>query len=390
MNYKGYLKIVFVLVITATVLTACAPTVRISKLKPARVSTAAHLNKITVLTFDGKEGRKVSLKLKEMLEDIYVDGEPYFSVVSEGTFYDRASGYKCIACKDDKHILSLAKATGADAVLAGSVTENSCTAELFEEKETRCIEETIFKKGAAPECTRWREFYTPCVKNTASYEFSVRLVEIQTGHYLYTDSFRSKWQSTTCRDNLEQRSYYGRSSSRSYRSALRELTGTRSGQLRCRAEWEEELLDKAFQSAYSKAAQEIPRNIAPHYESVRIPLMTSTEGIKDIKIQALLADGVKLARNRNLTKACTLWKEAIESNPAAPSLTYNLGVCAEFKNKLELAEELYEKAATQHGTPSDTISQALDRITKNIKEMGLVKGQLFEQEKSRQRKEVTQ
>ncbi len=390
MNYKGYLKIVFVFAIAATVLSACAPTVRISKLKPAKVSTAAHLNKITVLTFDGKEGHEISSRLKRMLEDIYVSGEPYFSVVSEDAFYDRASGRKCRVCKDDKDILSLAKATGADAVLAGSVLENSCTAELFEEKETRCIEETIFKKGADPECTRWREFYTPCVKNTASYEFMVKLVDIQTGHYLYTDSFHSKWQSTTCQGNLEQRSHYGRSSSRLYQSTLRELTGARSRPLRCRADWEEELLRKAFNAAYSKAEQEIPKNIAPHYESIRIPIMTSNKGIKDSKIKTLLSDGVKLAKNRNLTTACSIWKEASAINPESPSLTYNLGVCAEFKNKLELAEDLYKKAADQHGEPYDTISQALDRIRQNKKELGLLEGQLIEQEKSRQRKKPAQ
>jgi len=389
MNYKGYLKIVFVFAIAATVLTACAPTVRLSKLKPAKVSTAAHLNKITVLTFEGKDGHEISRRLKEMLEDIYVDGEPYFSVVSEDTFYDRASGKQCKTCRDEKHLLTLAKATGADAVLAGSVTENSCTAELFEKKETRCIEKTIFKKGEAPECTKWGEFYRPCVKNTASYGFHVRLVEIQTGHYLYTDSFQSKWQSTTCRDNIEQRAYYGRSSSRSYRSTLRELAGARRA-LRCRPEWEKELLNKAFNAAYSKAEQEIPHNIAPYYESTRIPLMTSNKGIKDAKAKALLSNGVKLARNRNLTTACTLWKEAIEINPESPSLTYNLGVCAEFKNKLGLAEDLYKKAAAQHGEHADAISQALNRITKNKKETGLLKGQLIEQEKSRQRRKPAQ
>ncbi len=390
MNYKGYLKIVFVLAIAATVLTACAPTVRISKLKPARVSTAAHLNKITVLTFDGKKGRKISHRLKKMLEDIYVGGEPYFSVVSEDTFYDRASGKQCKTCLDEKNLLTLAKATGADAVLAGSVTENSCTAELFEKKETRCIEETIFKKGAEPECTRWREFYRPCVKSTASYEFQVRLVEIKTGHYIYTDSFQSKWQSTTCRDNMEPQSYYGGLRSRSYRSTLIELAGAPRRPLRCRSELEEELLNNAFNTAYSKAEQEIPHNIAPYYESIRISLMTSTKGIKDTKAKALLSNGVKLARNHNLTTACNLWKEAKAITTESSSLTYNLGVCAEFKNKLELAEELYKKATVQHGEVSDTISQALNRITKNKKEMGLVKDQLIEQEKSRQRKEPAQ
>jgi len=377
MIFRGYPKAVFALTIAALTLVACAPTVRVSKLRPARISAAAHLDKITVLTFEGPNGKQVSRRLKETLEDIYVDGEPYFHIVGEDTFYELASGKRCRACRKEKHMLSLARATGADAVLAGSVTESSCTAELYEEKETRCTQLTVFKKDEKPVCTQWADFYIPCVKNTATYEFEVRLVEITTGHYLYTDSFSSTRQGNACPKNR---------SAGSYRATLIELTGSRQSQSQCRADWKKELINIAYEDAIASAEKKIPQSIAPYYVSTKIPLMTSTKGIRDAKAKDLFTRAIKLARTRNLTTACRLWKEGAAASPESASLSYNLGVCAEFKKDLKLAKQFYREAAGLLGESNDMILAAFERIARNKKDMNILSEQLNEQEKNRRRK----
>ncbi len=377
MNYKGYIRSAFALTIAALALAACAPTVRVSKLRPARIDAAAHLNKITVLTFEGQYGQLISRRLKTTLEDIYVDGEPYFSIVGEDDFYSIASGQECGTYREEKQMLSLAKATGADAVLAGSVTESSCSAEIYEEKETRCVQRAVLKKGEKPVCTQWAKFFIPCVKSTATYEFKVRLVEIETGQYIYTDSFSSTQQGDAClRDK----------NSSSYGATLIELAGPRISPRRCRAESKEYLIDKAYEDAVAKAERKIPRSIAPYYESTKITLMTSTKGIRGDKAKPLFTRAIKLAGNRNLTTACTLWKEAAATSPESASISYNLGVCAEFKKEPELAERFYQKAADLLGEPNDMITEAFERIDRNKKDMNVLKEQLNEQEKNRRGK----
>ena len=378
MTGKGYLKATLALALIALFISACAPTIKVRSLKPARINKAAHLNKITVLTFDGSGGKIISRRLKETLEDIYIEGEPYFSVVGEDTFYDRASGRKCRACRDDKHILTLAKATGADAVLAGSITENSCTAELYEEKETRCIEQAILKKDAKPECVKWRDFYIPCVKNTHTYEFKVRLVEISSGHYLYTDTFDGDSSTSECQQN--------RRGGDRYRSTLREHTNSRYYSLQCRAEWRDTLSVKAFNEALYSARQIIPRKIAPYYEWTTIALMYTNVGITTAQGKASFAEGIKLAKKAKLTHACPLWKEARVLNPHSPALSFNLGVCAEFKNNLSLADTLYRKAAEQLGTENRMITEALSRNAQNKKDINALSNQLNKQKENRRHK----
>jgi len=379
MNFRSHITAALVLTATLLALSACAPTIRIKRLKPARVNAAAHLSKITVLTFEGQGGERLSSRLKEALEDIYVDGEPYFSIVGEDTFYKLASSQKCGACRGEKHILSLAAATGADAVLAGSVTQDSCTAELYEKKETRCIRRTILEKNENPVCTQWADFFIPCVRNTATYEFEVRLVEIETGQYLYTDSFGSTRQNRACLRNRH---------TGSYRASLIELTDSRLASRQCRAEWKRDLINRAYEDAVARAEKKITRNIAPYYESAKIPIMTSAAGISDAKSKTLFARAIKLAKNRNLTKACTLWKEAGTMNPDAPSLNYNLGVCAEFKNELGRAEELYRRSAALLGGANDMMLAAFKRIDRNKKDMNVLERQLDEQSKNRNRKKT--
>jgi hypothetical protein len=377
MTFRTHLAAGLALTAMLLALSACAPTVRLSSIKPARINAAAGLNKITVLTFNGPDGALVSNELKNTLENIHINGEPYFSVVREDDFYDIASGRKCRACKGGRSRLSLSKATGADAVLEGNVTKSSCKAELFEKKIEQCIERTILKKDAKPECTKWGNFYIPCVRNTATHSFSLRLVEISTGHYLYTDTFSSTWVHSQCQEGSNRYSFAG---------SLIELTGSRLAPLNCRTDWRKKLLQLAFDDTLGKARRKVPHNLAPYYETTRAPIMTSTQNITDNNAKELLKQGVKLASKSNLTTACTLWKKARKLSPESPSISYNLGLCAEFKNKLGLAEDLYQKAASLSGETNTVIITALERIAKAKRDTDILKEQLNEQQKNRKTK----
>jgi hypothetical protein len=373
MTFKNYLSTALVLTVSLLGLASCAPTVRLSSIKPARINAAAGLSKITILTFNGTGGRLVSNELKNTLEDIYIKGEPYFSVVREDDFYEIASGKKCRACKGDRSMLSLARATGADAVLAGNVTENSCKARPYEKKVEQCTERTILKKDAKPECTKWADFYVPCVKNTATFSFSLRLVEISSGNDLYTDTFSSTWVKTQCQET-PNRYLFGRS---------RKDTD-------CKYEWSKKLLQLAFDDTLGQAREKIPHNIAPYYQSTRAPIMTSTENITNAQAKDLLKQGVRLASRSNLTTACTLWKKARKLSPESPSLSYNLGLCAEFKNKPDKAEEFYREAAALMGGTNDMIRKALERTARTKRDMDTLKKQLNEQQKNKAKKKHTQ
>ena len=139
--------VLLTLLIGLGALSACAPTVTISRLKPAKITEATRLRRITVLDFTGKGGPKLAEELGGILKEIHVEHKPYFNIKQQESFYEsviskREGSNRSAHLKTEK--MSLERATKTEGLLTGNILKRSCSARFFTKKAEKCVK---YKEG---------------------------------------------------------------------------------------------------------------------------------------------------------------------------------------------------------------------------------------------------
>ena len=65
-------------------------------------------------------------------------------------------------------------------------------------------------------------------------------------------------------------------------------------------------------------------------------------------------------------RACEIWNDLSRTNPNAPQLTYNIGLCHEISGDYEEALNLYGKATRLVKKPDDMFEDGIYRVRKKI------------------------
>jgi tetratricopeptide (TPR) repeat protein len=327
--------------------TGCATKIRINMLKPAQHHQASLTKAVAVLPFSGKQGNEFAAELEGVLGSISIDDKPYFTLV------DRAAIDKTISEQqfsqsgliDSKTAARIGSMVGAQGIYTGAVTLAAATDSPYTERRSECVQRQIKKddKGRESEgaCIRYRYYNVNCTKRLAQFSASPKLIEVATGRILYSKNLQGTASSAGCED-------------------------------RTPAKGAEELLEMAKNTV----KQEFRRDIAPFYETREIALMDATTGIGSAAAREKLKQGIEFAGKGRMDSACELWGEAGGLSPDAPSLVYNLGVCAESRGDAVAALELYRKAERLAGKPDDNIILAVSRTSEAVKNQQKLKEQM--------------
>lgn len=335
------------LLLIAVFFSGCASSVKINMLKPAEHHQATLAKTIAVLPFSGPQGAEFAAELEGILGGISIDDRPFFTLV------DRAAIDKIISEQklsqsglvDAKSAVQIGQMLGAEGIYTGAVTLAAATDSPYTERRQVCIEREIKKDDRGREyegrCLRYRFYNVNCTKRLAQFSVSPKLIEVATGKILYLNNLKGTAASAGCED-------------------------------RTPVKGAAELLEMAK----NDVKRDFRKDIAPYYETREIVLMDSTTGIDSSTARDKLSQGIQFAAKGRMDNACELWGEANTLAPEAPSILYNLGVCAESRGDVEAALALYKKAEKRLGKPEDHIVAAIARTSEQVKNQQKLKEQL--------------
>jgi hypothetical protein len=334
-----------ILLICAILLTTgCATKVKLNMLQPAKYHEASLMKTVAVLPFNGPSGTEIASETEGILGSVNIDGKPYFTLVDrmllDKTISEMALSQSGMV--DQRTAAEVGKIVGAQGIYTGAVTLSKCTEGHYTQERQECVQRQIKydKKGNAYEgdCISWRKYNVNCTKRVANFSYSPKLIEVRTGKIVYSNNLTGTTESAGCEDGQPAKS-------------------------------DVELLGQAKEIA----KREFRTDIAPHYVTHEITLMNSTDGVSVPEAKDKLKRGLEYASKQRMDTACELWGEANNLSPSAPSILYNLGVCAESRGDLDAALSLYKQADKLIGKPNDNITLSLNRVStalKNKKKLG--------------------
>jgi hypothetical protein len=345
----GYLFSGLALIGAVITLSACAaPSIRTTALAPARFHEATKIREVAVLPFEGPMGREFSAEIEGTITSISIDNKQYFTLIDR-TRLNRILKEQELSqtgLVDEKWAVKVGKMVGAKGIYTGVVTAATVKDNPYTEKRQECSEKEILydKKGNAYEgnCLKWRTYQVSCLKRDAIFAFTPKLVEVETGKVIYSRNLSQMQSAQGCQD-----------------SGIPLPSGV-------------ELLKKT--KGLLKAA--FKRDIAPFRVTFEIKLMDSEEGMASKEAALKLSQGMEFAQNNRFDRACELWAEGKSLSPNAPSLLYNLAICAEVRGDFGNALDLLRKADRALNKPNELITAGIGRVSEAIRKQQVLNEQL--------------
>lgn len=341
-------RIIIALILIVSALLGCAPpSLKTTALLPARAHEASLLKEVAVLPFDGPGGKNFAAEIEGTLAGINIGDRQYFSLVDR-TKIDRLIeelNFSQSALMDPGNVARLGKLVGARGIYTGSITLSRSNDNRYQEERTRCASEVTKKNEKGKEyreCVRWVKYNVSCTSRVASFAATPKLLEVETGRIVYASNISGTARSSACEDSP------------------RPLVS------------HSELLEQAKQ----QAKHSFRADVAPHYVTVSVQLMDSTDGMTSREAERLFKQGLEFAKNNRLDRACELWGEARALSQPTAALLYDLGICSEITGDLEQALDLYRKSDRLLTKPDDKITAALGRVSKAIQDRRKIKDQL--------------
>jgi hypothetical protein len=327
--------------------TGCATQIRVHMLLPADYHEASLTKNVAVLPFAGPDGQAVAAEFEAILGGINIDNRQYFTVVDRSSIDKTISELKLgqSGLVDAGTAAKIGDLVGAQGIYTGVVTQSAWNDSPYRETRQECAERERKRDASGRiiegNCIRWRSRPVSCTKRVATFACSPKLIEVRTGKVLYAHNLTGSADAAGCEDG-------------------RPLpTGP-------------ELLDRAQE----QVKEQFRKDVAPHYITRQITLMDDAAGITSDEAKNKLKQGMEYAAKERLDQACELWGTARVLSPNAPSVLYDLGVCAESRGDFDAALNLYREADRQLGKPDDRITLALYRMNEAIKNRKILEQQL--------------
>lgn len=334
MSYiKAFIRLCsFSLIGMSFVLGCSTPAVKTSMLVPARYREASTIKEIAVLPFDGRGGKVFSSEIEGAIAGVKVNDKQYFNIVDRASI-DKAQNEMALqqyGIVDVSTAAKFGKVIGAKGIYTGVVTETNVSDSNYRESRKECA--SYKKENGISKCTSWREGTVRCTKRTATFAFTPKLIDVETGRVVYANNIVGSASDEVCSDSG------------------RPLAG------------DEQLMAQAKDTAKNS----FTRDIAPSYQTIEIKLMESADGIPSGDAYVKFKQGLEFVKAGRLDRGCELWGEAWTTEPNSTALLYNLGICSEVIGDMEQALYLYKKADKLMTKPDDRMSSALTRVQKRM------------------------
>lgn len=240
----------------------------------------------------------------------------------------------------------------ADTIIAGVVKWPQVKNYNYKEDRSRCIKLDDIETSASltpglktKKCLEYEKYQVSCTRQLSTIEYVIKAVSVQNNQITFTKDYAGSAGHKYCSDKREQKSMEPF-----------------------------ELSLVAIDIALSKMRQDV----APYNIVLTIALIDSDESnlVDHSDANKLLDNGLVFAKKGRMDRACENFKNASEMYQQSPALLHNLGVCAETKNQLDDALQLYRKADSLLEVSNKTIDEALVRINDRIENAEKIANQL--------------
>lgn len=213
----------------------------------------------------------------------------------------------------------------ADGLLNGNVV-TGVQESRFKRKETECVEREGGKRDG--KCVKEAEVEKDCTRRIINVNADLRLAGPD-GRVLYSVSRPRRDETSWCR---------GQTPGRTTEEAIRAL-----------------ILD---------IAENVRRDIVPAVEDYSIRFRESTRGLPKDLVRPF-KDVVRQTQ-RDLRGACAAWAAMDAQAPNHPSITFDLGLCAESAGEYDKALALYRRAAPLIGRGANEATAGVERAQRLI------------------------
>lgn len=329
-----------------------APTTSTIYVEPAVSQEASGMKRVAVLQFETLHGADITGDVETLLAGIMVNERRYFDVVERQRLGALMTELKLASrgALDERTASKLGRMLAANGMYMGRVSRNEWSDQRFTESRQVCgqYEQKRDKKGKVQDgaCQRWNNVQVNCTLRTATFEFSPKLVSVESGSIVYARSHVGEAKVKACTEPAGQGS-----------QPL--VDGTR-----------------LLADARLVALEGFRRDVAPSLRTRSITLLESTERIASSQARERFKGALEFAKGKRLDRACEIWQEISATESRSPDLAYNLGVCAESNGDPDRALALFNAADRLLDAPNKTISAALERARKDRRDRAKVESQL--------------
>lgn len=329
--------------ITSTLLSLCvalsisacaAPALKKDVLRPAQAGEVARLTRLTVKPFEGDQSGHVRAAVESTLASIQVNDRPYFTLIGEGAPPAQSLGTPMQWGKGDGK--GIGPRYGSEGLVQGVVDRNGWRDDHYVEQRRECIVDD--GKG---HCQLWGNRNLRCTRRRASFAFTPRVTDRASGEVLMSQEFSQAEESSGCPDQ----------------------NGPISGQA---------LLSRAE----DKVMERFRRHVAPHVDTLAIPLVIEDGSAPESGVKATLEKGLDLAKEGYPGEACRHFRAAAARHRSGFATAYLQGACAEYEDDLDAAESFYRQAQSRVAAPVDVVSAGLGRISQARADRDKLGGQL--------------
>ncbi|MDQ7045295.1 MAG: CsgG/HfaB family protein [Sulfurimonas sp.] len=316
---------VLLLLMPIIFMSGCAQKVKIKALNPAEIDRATSTKRIAVVTFkQDKVG--LSSKIESNLSRFRIQNKSFFTMVSRSDINQVIKEQKLqnSGLIETGKIVEVGNLIGAQALISGSVGLPSMSDTYFYETRATC---------ANKKCTELRYYKVRCTKRLISLSAEVKMVDIEQGDIIYSDSLSRSASYKHCRDDS------------------RVLPSKSS----------------VAQNLATQIANDFTYKLTPHYVYFEVELLEKEDLDFDDRQEQLLKSSLTYIKHNRLDKAERLLKELIDSTSQQSYVAfYNLGVVKEAQGDLQRAKSYYIQADNLTIEPVEVIDAAYMRIISTI------------------------
>ncbi|MDD2651598.1 MAG: CsgG/HfaB family protein [Sulfurimonas sp.] len=312
--------------LSALFLSGCTQRVTIRALQPAEIDRAAMTKKVSVAYFENDEF-SVSNKIETKLYETTIDDKSYFTVVSRKDFNEIITEQKLQSSGliEVEKAVEVGNLIGAQAIVAGSVSNLSSRDSYYYEKRLRCADK---------KCEKMREYLVGCTKRDVHLSAEVRMIDIAQGDVIYAASVPASTAWTHCDDDTR-------------------FIPT---------------VDAAGHMLADRIAESFIFKLTPHYVNMRVDLIDDPDTKYDDRQKKLLKFALEYIEQNRLDKAEELLTELVDATQQKSYVAfYNLGVVKEAQGVYGEAQNYYKRADTIAIEPVEEINQAHFRISDLIR-----------------------
>lgn len=317
----------------ALLLSACAaPALKKDVLRPAKAGEVARLTRLTVKPFEGDPDGRVRAAVESVLASIQVNGRPYFTLIGEGAPPAQSLGTP-MQWSNGK---GKGPRYGSEGLVQGAVGSNGWRDDHYIEQRRECIMDD--GKG---HCQLWGNRNLRCTKRRATFAFTPRVTARDTGEILMSQEFSQTEESSGCPDQ--------------------------NGPIGGKA-----LLSRAEDTVMER----FRKHVAPHVDTLQIPLVTQDGSAPASEIKLTLEKGLELAKDGHPGEACRHFRAAAAQHKTGYATAYLQGACAEFEGDLDAAEGFYRQAQSRAAVPVDVVEAGFARLNQARIDRGKLDNQL--------------